>query len=835
MDDALTVARSQTEESQAARMIYSTTGLFHQFIKGLDALSGKNKSSSASLVPMDSVVLALQDLIFYFRPPEEELEHEEKQSKLRSLKNRQNLFQEEGMITLVLDCVDRLNVYNTAAHFSEFAGEEAAESWKEIIRGNRSNCALFCDNLDWLVSKLDRLEASSGILEVLYCVLIESPEVLNIIQENHIKSIISLLDKHGRNHKVLDVLCSLCVCNGVAVRSNQNLITENLLPGRDLLLQTNIINYATSMRPNIFLGTCEGSTQYKEVGYSPYPGGGEGWAGNGVGDDLYSYGFDGLHLWLRFLLGGRHGDFKFPAAPGLRPLLRGGAAPGPPGIEPIKEYKHDFDGIRNLLGPTQLCCHLIWSASAEKLAEKQPRAVRDDNKKLHPCLVDFQGLPDPEKNYNLAMSGETLKTLLALGCHRNPRLVPYNLLDEKTKKTNRDTVCAAVRTLIGYGYNIEPPDQECSGPGSAGSRGDKVRIFRAEKSYVVTQGKWYFEFEAVTVGEMRVGWARPSVRADTELGADEWAYVFNGFKRWHVGTEPFGRQWLSGDVVGCMIDLTEMNIMFTLNGEMLICDSGSEMAFKDIEIGEGGRINLGQNVSSLRFFTICGLQEGFEPFAINMKRDITMWFSKSLPQFIPVPTDHPHLELSRVDGTVESAPCLKLVHKTFGSQNAATDLMFLRLSMPVEFHQTFKVRAGTTPLTRTLTVPEDEVPRMDPDSDYELLKKSVARREQEEEQEGALGAQGDAGAEERREREGRVHREEPQERAKKAALLNPPPVVPTMPRLVEDVVPDDRDDVDIILNTTTEVSGVWVGWITPDYHQYDPHFDLSKVRNVTMT
>lgn len=37
------------------------------------------------------------------------------------------------MITIVLECVDRLNVYNTAAHFSEFAGEEAAESWKEIV------------------------------------------------------------------------------------------------------------------------------------------------------------------------------------------------------------------------------------------------------------------------------------------------------------------------------------------------------------------------------------------------------------------------------------------------------------------------------------------------------------------------------------------------------------------------------------------------------------------------------------------------------------------------------------------------------------------------------
>lgn len=29
----------------------------------------------------------------------------------------------------------------------------------------------------------------------------------------------------------------------------------------------------------------------------PFPGGGEKWGGNGVGDDLYSYGFDGAFLW----------------------------------------------------------------------------------------------------------------------------------------------------------------------------------------------------------------------------------------------------------------------------------------------------------------------------------------------------------------------------------------------------------------------------------------------------------------------------------------------------------------------------------------------------------
>lgn len=33
------------------------------------------------------------------------------------------------------------------------------------------------------------------------------------------------------------------------------------------------------------------------TGYIPYPSGGSKWGGNGVGDDLYSFGFDGTHIW----------------------------------------------------------------------------------------------------------------------------------------------------------------------------------------------------------------------------------------------------------------------------------------------------------------------------------------------------------------------------------------------------------------------------------------------------------------------------------------------------------------------------------------------------------
>lgn len=32
-----------------------------------------------------------------------------------------------------------------------------------------------------------------------------------------------------------------------------------------------------------------------------------------------------------------------------------------------------------------------------------------------------------------------------------------------------------------------------------------------------------------------------------------------------------------------------------------------------------------------------------------------------------------------------------------------------------------------------------------------------------------------------------------------------------------------------------EPSCVWVGWVTPDYHQHDMNFDLTKVRAVTVT
>lgn len=39
--------------------------------------------------------------------------------------------------------------------------------------------------------------------------------------------------------------------------------------------------------------------------------------------------------------------------------------------------------------------------------------------------------------------------------------------------------------------------------------------------------------------------------------------------------------------MGCMVDMSEHTMMFTLNGEILLDDSGSELAFKDFDVGDG--------------------------------------------------------------------------------------------------------------------------------------------------------------------------------------------------------------------------------------------------------
>lgn len=54
-----------------------------------------------------------------------------------------------------------------------------------------------------------------------------------------------------------------------------------------------------------------------------------------------------------------------------------------------------------------------------------------------------------------------------------------------------------------------------------------------------------------------------------------------------MGGRLFGRCWHAGDVVGCMINMEDKSMIFTLNGEILITTKGSELCFTDFETEDG--------------------------------------------------------------------------------------------------------------------------------------------------------------------------------------------------------------------------------------------------------
>ena len=53
-----------------------------------------------------------------------------------------------------------------------------------VIKGNHTNCSQFANShrLNWLFSRLGSAGEGTGMLDVLHCVLIDSPEALNVMK-----------------------------------------------------------------------------------------------------------------------------------------------------------------------------------------------------------------------------------------------------------------------------------------------------------------------------------------------------------------------------------------------------------------------------------------------------------------------------------------------------------------------------------------------------------------------------------------------------------------------------------------------------------------------------
>ena len=84
------------------------------------------------MIDLGEMVGCLEDLITYFAQPDDEMSHEDKQKFLKALKNRQDLFQEEGILNLVLEMIDKMNEISASGMLSSLAGEESGQQWEEV-------------------------------------------------------------------------------------------------------------------------------------------------------------------------------------------------------------------------------------------------------------------------------------------------------------------------------------------------------------------------------------------------------------------------------------------------------------------------------------------------------------------------------------------------------------------------------------------------------------------------------------------------------------------------------------------------------------------------------
>lgn len=80
---------------------------------------------------------------------------------------------------------------------------------------------------------------------------------------------------------------------------------------------------------------------------------------------------------MRFLLGGRHGDFKFLPPSSYAPCYEALLPKEKMKVEPVKEYKRDVDGVRDLLGTA----HVLSQASFI------PTPVETSQVNLDVCVV----------------------------------------------------------------------------------------------------------------------------------------------------------------------------------------------------------------------------------------------------------------------------------------------------------------------------------------------------------------------------------------------------------------------------------------------------------------
>lgn len=125
-------------------------------------------------------------------------------------------------------------------------------------------------------------------------------------------------------------------------------------------------------------------------------------------------------------------------------------------------------------------------------------------------------------------------------------------------------------------YHLSPDRLSVNSQGTFSTIRANVAVFK---------GKWMYELQLGTKGIMQVGWGTSKSKFNhvAGVGDDPCSYAYDGnrIKKWNVAPEKYGEPWLSGDIIGCALDMDLGTIDFYRNGRPL------GRAFENITMGSG--------------------------------------------------------------------------------------------------------------------------------------------------------------------------------------------------------------------------------------------------------
>ncbi|XP_078311676.1 inositol 1,4,5-trisphosphate-gated calcium channel ITPR2-like [Crassostrea virginica] len=184
------------------------------------------------------------------------------------IKNRQKLLRNLRIVELLVKLL-QIPCRGTAdqIHLSKLFVETYQLMYVYLMGDSRKNELYIAKYIDFFQSQFELREGQIGLnsVHMVMELIRDNRKIVDRISHEHIDTFVNLLQR-DKNHRYLDLLGVLCVCDGVSIADNQRYITEVWLMkgGRNCVYYTDLGQKIGKEKDVVYVSTTQGRT-WKEL------------------------------------------------------------------------------------------------------------------------------------------------------------------------------------------------------------------------------------------------------------------------------------------------------------------------------------------------------------------------------------------------------------------------------------------------------------------------------------------------------------------------------------------------------------------------------------------